>query len=128
MFGTLPAAILIRGVASLVKRIPVAAERQAELRDDFARNVPHDLKVGLRDYVRWLHQGGDRAERLCQTGAPTWMVHAEKGDGGLTDEERRTLETCSHTRVVTMPGHVLFIPNEAPKQVAELIVDALATC
>jgi pimeloyl-ACP methyl ester carboxylesterase len=127
VFGTLPAVMLIKGAASMVKHVPVAADRQVELREDFARNVPRDTRTGLREYVRWLHQGGDRAERLCQTGVPTWIVHAEKGDGGLTEAERRTLETCSHTQVVTMPGRVFFIPNEAPQQVAELIIDALAS-
>jgi hypothetical protein len=28
---------------------------------------------------------------------------------------------------VTLPGHVMFIPNEASEQVAELIIDALAS-
>ena len=35
-----------------------------------------------------------------------WIVHAEKGDGGLTDDERRTLEACPHAHVVTVPGAV----------------------
>jgi pimeloyl-ACP methyl ester carboxylesterase len=128
ILGTVPAAILIKGAASVVKRMPVASDRQAELREDLARNIPHDVRIWLREYLRWLHQGRDRAQRLCQAGGPTWIVHAEKGDGGLTDTERRTLETCSHTQVVTLPGHVFFIPSEAPQKVAELIVDALATC
>jgi len=127
VLGTVPAAMLIKGAASMVKRVPVAPDRQAELREDLARNVPSDVRVWLREYLRWLHQGRDRAQRLCQTGVPTWIVHAEKGDGGLTGMERRTLETCNHTQVVTLPGHVFFIPSEAPQQVAELIIDALAS-
>jgi pimeloyl-ACP methyl ester carboxylesterase len=127
VFGSLPSAVLIKGAASLVKRVPVPADRQAELRKDFAKNVPRDIRIGLREYVRWLHHGGDRAERLGQTGVPTWIVHAEKGDGGLTETERRTLETCSHTQVVTLPGHIVLMPSEAPQQVAELIIEALAS-
>ncbi len=126
VLGTLPAAVLVKGAASMVKRVPASADRQAELRADFARNVPRDVRLGLREYVRWLNRGGDRAERLCDASVPTWIVHAEKGDGGLTAAERHTLESCAHTRVVTMPGHVMFIPNEAPRQVAQHIVDALA--
>ena len=127
VLGTVPAAMLIKGAGSLVKRMPVAPDRQAELREDLARNVPSDVRIWLHEYLRWLHRGGDRAQRLCQTGVPTWIVHAEKGDGGLTDTERRTLETCSHTQVMTLPGHVFFIPGETPQQVAELIIDALAS-
>jgi pimeloyl-ACP methyl ester carboxylesterase len=127
VFGALPSAVLIKGAASMVKRVPVPTDRQAELRADLAKNVARDIRIALREYVRWLRHDGDRARRLCQTGVPTWIVHAEKGDGGLTDVERRTLETCSHTQVVTMPGHVLLIPNETPQQVAELIVGALAS-
>ena len=81
---------------------------------------------GLREYLRWLNRDDRPAERLCQAGVPTWIVHAEKkGDGGLTDDERRTLEACLHAHLVTLPGDVFFIPNEAPGPIAEVIVDAM---
>jgi pimeloyl-ACP methyl ester carboxylesterase len=63
---------------------------------------------------------------LCQAGVPTWIVHAEKGDGGLTDDERRTLEACPHVHLVTIPGHVFFMPNEVPKAIADVILEASA--
>ena len=60
-----------------------------------ARGLPQERPAaqrhGLREYVRWLHRHERPAERLCRAGVPTWIVHAEKGDGGLTDDERRTL-------------------------------------
>src|SRR5438093_1406693 len=83
----LPAAVLAKGAASMVKRIPVSGERQSELREDFRKNVPQHHRQGLREYVQWLHRHERPAERLCGAGVPTWVVHAEKGDGGLTDEE-----------------------------------------
>jgi hypothetical protein len=52
------------------------------------------------------------------------LVHAEKGDGGLTDDERRTLEACPHTHVVTIPGSVFFIPNEVPERIADIVLEA----
>jgi hypothetical protein len=55
-----------------------------------------------------------------------WVVHAEKGDGGLTDHERSVLEACPDIRVITLPGKVFFIPNEVPERVADLVVEALA--
>jgi pimeloyl-ACP methyl ester carboxylesterase len=116
--------LLAKAAASMVKRIPVSAERQAELRADFRRNVSADAQQSLRSYLAWLGRGEGRAQRLCEAGAPGWVVHAEKGDGGLTDEERRTLEACPHIRLVTIPGHVFFLPNEVPGRIADVLVQA----
>jgi pimeloyl-ACP methyl ester carboxylesterase len=124
VLGGLPAAMLARVAAAMVKRIPVSAERRRELREDFARNVPHDAMQALREYVRWLHRHPHPAERLCGAGVPTWIVHAEKGDGGLTDDERRTLEGCQHAQLVTIPGTVFFLPNEVPERIADVILEA----
>jgi pimeloyl-ACP methyl ester carboxylesterase len=52
-------------------------------------------------------------------------VHAEKGDGGLTDDERRALEACPNITMLTIPGTSLFIPNEEPERVAAIVIDAL---
>src|SRR4051794_33503603 len=123
--GGLPAAVLAKGAASMVKRIPVSADRQAELREDFRKNVPRHVQRALRAYVQWLGRHDRPAERLCQAGVSTWIVHAEKGDGGLTDDERRTLEACPHAHLVTLPGHVFFMPNEAPAPIADVIVEAV---
>jgi pimeloyl-ACP methyl ester carboxylesterase len=124
VLGPVPATALARVAASMVKRIPVSAERQDELRAEFRKNVPRDVTPALREYVHWLHQHERPAERLCQAGVPTWIVHAEKGDGGLTDDERRTLEGCPHAHLVTIPGSVFFLPNEVPEQIAHAIVEA----
>jgi pimeloyl-ACP methyl ester carboxylesterase len=127
VLGNLPFVVLKKGAASMVKRIPVSADRQAELREDFRKNVPADMGKSLREYLRWLHRDDRPAERLCQAGVPTWIVHAErKGDGGLTEDERRTLEACPHAHLVTLPGDVFFIPNETPTPVAEVIAEALS--
>ena len=125
VLGSVPAAVLAKGAASMVKRVPVPAERQAELREDFAKNVPQHVMPALREYVRWLHRQERPAERLCGAGVPTWIVHAEKGDGGLTKDERGILEACPHTHVETIPGKVFFMPNEVPERIAEVIVSAV---
>jgi pimeloyl-ACP methyl ester carboxylesterase len=124
VLGGLPVTVMIKGVTSMVKRIPVSPERQDELRDDFRRNVPSHAMGGLRQYLGWLKRGDGRAARLCEAGIPTWVVHAEKGDGGLTDEERATLEACPHVHLITIPGHVFFLPNEVPERIAEVVVEA----
>lgn len=125
VLGGLPSAVLAKGAASMVKRVPVSTERQNELRDDFRRNVPQHTRRGLREYVRWLHKYDDPAERLCRAAVPTWVVHAEKGDGGLTDHERLTLEACPQVHLVTIPGAVFFLPSEVPDRIADGIVEAV---
>ena len=124
VLGGLPAALLAKGAASMVKRVPASADRQAELREDFRKNVPRHMQRALREYMRWLGRGDRRAERLCEAGVATWIVHAEKGDGGLTDDERRTLEACPGVQLVTLPGSVFFMPNEASGPIADVIVEA----
>ena len=126
VLGNLPMRVLAAGAASMVKRIPASAERQTQLRGDFRKNRPRDMRLGLHAYLRWLHRYEGRAERLCDAGVPMWIVHAEKGDGGLSDDERRTLEACPHAHVVTIPGAVFFLPNEIPERIAEIIGEALA--
>ena len=126
ILGTLPTAVLKKGAASMVRRAPVPPERRAELEADFGRNNARDMRRGLRLYLRWLHRDDDPARRLCDAGVPTWVVHAEKGDGGLTPHERTVLEAARHVRVVTVPGQVFFLPNEVPERIADVIVQALA--
>lgn len=126
VLGTVPATVLKAGAASMVKHAAVPPERQAQLRADFARNNTRDMRRGLQAYLRWLHRGDDPARRLCEAGVPAWVMHAEKGDGGLTPPERAVLEACPQVRVVTVPGEVFFLPNEVPERIADVIVQALA--
>jgi pimeloyl-ACP methyl ester carboxylesterase len=127
VLGGLPASLLAKGAASMVKRIPASSERQAELREDFRRNVPRDAQQALHEYLGWLRRGDGHANALCEAGVPAWIVHAEKGDGGLTEEERRTLEACPHIHLVTIPGHVFFLPNEVPEPIAAVVLEATGT-
>jgi pimeloyl-ACP methyl ester carboxylesterase len=126
VLGTLPAAVLKKGIVPMVKKSGLPAARQAELVADFEKNTTRDMRLGLLAYAAWLAVDVDRARQFCDTGVPAWFLHAEKGDGDLTDQERATLEACAHVRVVTLPGEVFFLPNEAPESVADLITQALA--
>jgi pimeloyl-ACP methyl ester carboxylesterase len=125
VLGSAPSRVLATAAASMIKRTALPTERKRELQADFRRNVPRDTTPALRAYVRWLHRQERPAERLCQTAVPTWIVHAEKGDGGLTDDERGILEACPHAHVVTIPGAVFFLPNEAPARIADVIAEAV---
>jgi pimeloyl-ACP methyl ester carboxylesterase len=126
VLGTLPAVALKKGAAGMVKKADLPPDRAAMLRADFALNNPSHMRLGLQAYLKWLKRDDDRARRLCEAGTPAWVVHAEKGDGGLTRHERQVLEACPHVQVVTLPGAVFFLPNEAPKAIAEVIVEATA--
>jgi hypothetical protein len=121
----MPNRVLATVAASMIKRTALPADRKRELQEDFRKNVPQDTMRAVRAYVSWLHRQEHPAERLCRAGVPIWIVHAEKGDGGLTDDERRTLEACQHTHVVTIPGNVFFLPNEASARVADVITEAV---
>ena len=125
VLGGLPATVLAQGAASMAKKMPVSVERQAELRNDLRRNVPGHVRRSLREYRRWLCRPEPHAERLCQAGTPTWIVHAEKGDGDLTGDERRVLQACPQANLVTIPGAVFLLPVEAPEQIAGVIIEAL---
>ena len=120
-----PTRLLASVAGSMIKRTELPAERKRELQEDFHKNVPQDTMRALTAYVSWLHQLERPAQQLCVADVPTWIVHAEKGDGDLTDDERKTLETCQHTHVVTIPGNVFFLPNEASERVADIIVEAV---
>jgi pimeloyl-ACP methyl ester carboxylesterase len=125
VLGSTPSRLLSTVAASMIKRTALPAERKRELQQDFHKNVPHDVTLALREYVSWLHRQDHPADRLCRADVPTWIVHAEEGDGGLTDDERKTLEECPHTHVVTIPGDAFFLPNEASARVAEAILEAI---
>jgi pimeloyl-ACP methyl ester carboxylesterase len=126
VLGTLPAAVLKRGAMSMAAHAALPDERRAALRSDFARSNTADVRRSLREYLGWLNRADGRVERLCRAGVPLWVVHAEKGDGGLTDHERQVLDGCAHAKVITLPGSVFFLPNEVPETVARIVVEALA--
>ena len=126
VLGTLPAIVLKKGVAAMVNKAELPPEGKEALKADFALNNPRHIRLGLQAYLRWLKRDDDPARRLCEAGVPAWVVHAEKGDGALTQHERDVLENCPHVRVVTLPGEVFFIPNEASKSIADVVVEAIA--
>src|SRR3954470_21183054 len=68
--GTWPLALMKKGVGSMVKKIPVPPDRQAELAADFERNDTGALRKGLAEYLKWLKSGEDHAAMLCRSGVP----------------------------------------------------------
>ena len=118
--------MLMRMTAIAVRTARVSDAHRSQMRADFRSNDARVLRSGLRAYLEYLGRHESPAERLCHAGVPTWVVHAEKGDGGLTDEERRALAACPHTNLITIPGTCYFLPDEEPQRVAEIIAEAIS--
>jgi hypothetical protein len=57
--------------------------------------------------------------------SPHGWYTPRKGDGGLTESEHATLDAAPLVTVVTIPGAVFFLPDEAPRQIAEVTAAAL---
>jgi pimeloyl-ACP methyl ester carboxylesterase len=123
--GSLPSATMLKMMGMATKQARLSDDRRAELLADFRKNDPRIMRRGLRAYLRYLDRYDLPAARLCDAGVPAWVVHAEKGDGGLTTAERSALAACLRTTLVTIPGTSYFIPNEEPERVASLLVAAL---
>ena len=126
VLGSLPSTAMLKMIPMAAKHARVPTDRRAELLADFRTNDPAIMRQIFRGYLSYLGRHHAPAARLCDAGVPAWVVHAEKGDGGLTDTERHTLEECAHTRVITIPGTSYFIPNEEPELVAACLVEALS--
>jgi pimeloyl-ACP methyl ester carboxylesterase len=128
VFGSLPSAAMLKMMGMATKHARVSPERRAEIADDFRMNDPRSMRQIFKEYLSFLDRSGQgSAGRLCRRGASTWVVHAEKGDGGLTSQERTELEGCANSTIITIPGTSYFVPNEEPELVASLVVKALAS-
>jgi pimeloyl-ACP methyl ester carboxylesterase len=125
VLGSLPSTAMLKMIPMAAKHARVPADRRAELLADLRKNDPAIMRQIFRGYLSYLGRHDAPAARLCKAGVPAWVVHADKGDGGLTDRERRTLEECPHSTVITIPGTSYFIPNEEPERVASYLVEAL---
>ena len=126
VMGSLPYSAMRQMMGSMTKHVRVTDARRAELLADLRSNDPQVMRQLFRGYLQYLGRNDSPADRLCNAGVRTWVVHAEKGDGGLTDDERRTLEACANATVVTIPGTSFFLPNEESERIAGYVVDALA--
>jgi pimeloyl-ACP methyl ester carboxylesterase len=125
--GHLPFSLMRQMMGPMLKQTKLPDDRRAELLDDLRRNDPKVMRKLIHAYLRYLAALDSPATRLCETNASAWVVHAEKGDGGLTDAERSTLVACPSVDVVTIPGDSFLLPIEHPERIAQVIGDALAT-
>jgi len=122
--GRLPFSMMRQSMGSLAKHLRVPDERRAELLEDLRSNDAKTMRQIFRNYLAELRRDDAPATRLCRSGAPIWLVHAEKGDGGLTSDERHTLEQCPTATLITTPGTSWMLPCEEPDIIADLICTA----
>ncbi|MDQ3157624.1 MAG: hypothetical protein M3Q98_13030, partial [Actinomycetota bacterium] len=112
-------------VGGAMKGSPLSPERCDELVAEFRKNDPRFMRRAIRGYLQYLDRHGSVASRLREADVPAWVVHGESGDGGITDEERSTLEARPGITVITIPGQSFLTASEEPALVAELVLEAL---
>jgi pimeloyl-ACP methyl ester carboxylesterase len=124
--GRWPMAILFRLMPLMARSAKTSERHKKDLIEDFKQNRAGDAVRVCGEYLDYIAADRNFAAELTASGSPVWVVHAEeKGDGGLTDAERATLEAAPNVTLVTIPGAVFLIPDEAPQRTAAVIADAL---
>ena len=124
--GSWPMAILLRLMPLMARSAKTPELHKKELIEDLKQNRARDSVRVTSEYLDYIAADRDFAAQLAASGNPVWVVHAEKGDGGLTDAERATLQAAPNVTLVTIPGAVFFLPDEAPQQTAAVIATALS--
>jgi pimeloyl-ACP methyl ester carboxylesterase len=124
--GRWPMATLLRLMPLMARTAKTTDLHKKDLVEDFKQNRARDALPACVEYLDYIADDRDFAAELVAAGSPAWVVHAEKGDGGLTDAERATLQVAPHVTLVTIPGSVFLLPDEAPQETAAAIASALA--
>ena len=124
--GSWPMAAFFRLMPLMARSAKTPELHKRELIEDFKQNRASDSVLACGAYLDYIAEDRDFAAELAASAHPVWVVHAEKGDGGLTDAERTTLQAAPNVTLVTIPGSVFLLPDEAPHQTAALIASALS--
>ena len=124
--GRWPLGILLWLLPLMVRSAKIPEPHKRELIEDLKQNKAGDAVRVSAAYLDYIAADRDYAAELAAAGSPAWVVHAEKkGDGGLTEAERAMLDAAENVTLVTVPGSVFLLPDEAPDQTAAVIAAAL---
>ena len=123
--GSWPMAALLRLMPLMARSAKTTRLHKKELIEDLKQNRASDSVLACVKYLEYIAEDRDFAAELAASGNPVWVVHAGKGDGGLTDAERATLQAAPNVTLVTIPGSVFLLPDEAPHETAAAIARAL---
>jgi hypothetical protein len=124
--GSWPLGGLLRLLPMMARTAKTPELHKKELIEDLKQNRAGDSVRVSSEYLDYIAEDRDFATELAASGSPVWVVHAEKGDGGLTDAERATLQAAPTVTLVTIRGSVFLLPDEAPEQTAAVIASALS--
>ncbi len=124
--GRWPMAAMLRLMPLMARSAKTSKAHKKELIEDFKQNKASDSVLVCVEYLDYIAEDRDFAAQLAASANPVWVVHAEKGDGGLTHAERATLQEAPNVTLVTIPGSVFLLPDEAPQKTAETIASALS--
>jgi len=126
--GRWPLGLLMWLLPLMIRSAKIPEPHKRELIEDLKQNKAGEAVRVSAKYLDYIAADRDYAGKLAASSIPAWVVHAEKGgDGGLTDAERATLESADNVTLVTVPGSVFLLPDEAPDQTAAVIATALST-
>ena len=126
VLGDLPFAAMFKVIGPAMKG-SLPEERHDALVAELKKNDPGFVRRHTRCLLEYLDRHGNLVSRLCDAGVTACVVFGERDDTGLTDEERRELEECSRTTLITIPGAGHFTMNQEPGRIAELIAEMVAT-
>jgi hypothetical protein len=110
----------------MARSAKIPEPHKSELVEDLKQNRARDAVVLCAAYLDHIAAERDFAAEIAAAGSTVWVVHAEKGDGGLTDAERATLAAAPNVTLVTVPGSVFLLPDEVPEQMAAAVAAAVA--
>src|SRR6185295_4114321 len=82
--GSWPMAILFRLLPLMARSAKSPQPHKRELIEDLKQNRARDSVKLRAEYLDYIAADQDYAAQLVASGTPVWVVHAEKGDGGLT--------------------------------------------
>src|SRR6476469_5263373 len=100
--GSWPMAALLRLMPLMARSAKTPELHKKELVEDFKQNKAGESVLVCGEYLDYIAEDRDCAAELADSGNPVWVVHAEKGDGGLTVTERATLQAAPNVTVVTI--------------------------
>ena len=125
VLGRLPYVAMRAMLGAAVSGSPLPAPRRRALVAELRKNDPAFMRRGFHRYLQYLDAHRSVAPRLVSANVPAWVVHGESGDGGITVQERETLQAAPQVTVITLPGPSFFTQCEQPALVGQLILEAL---
>jgi hypothetical protein len=111
--GRWPMAVLLRLMPLMARSAKAPEQHKKELIADLKQNRARDSVLACVEYLDYIAEDRDFAAQLAASGSPVWVVHA-------------TLHAAPNVTLVTIPGSVFLLPDEAPQKTAAVIASALS--